>query len=119
MSKYETTFICTPELPSDKVEELVEKTKKVIENSKGQILMTQNLGQKRLAYPIKKHREGSYVYIEVDGAGETVSALEKFYSVNDSIIRYLTVKSEKKPEPQKNTETTENKKVEENTNGKQ
>jgi small subunit ribosomal protein S6 len=96
MATYESTVICSPELPAEKIDELVEKIRKVVEGSKGQMLITQQLGKKRLAYPIKKFREGSYVYLELSGEGEMVSALENFFKVNDTIIRYLTVKAGKK-----------------------
>ncbi len=99
MITYESTIICSPELPAEKIDELVEKIKKVVDGSKGQILITQQLGKKRLAYPIKKHREGSYVYFELSGPGETIAALESFFKVNDTIIRYLTVKAGKKRPP--------------------
>jgi small subunit ribosomal protein S6 len=96
MATYESTIICSPELPAEKIDELAEKIKKVIEVSQGQILITQQLGKKRLAYPINKHREGNYVYFEFAGPGETVKALENFFKVNDTVIRYLTVKAGKK-----------------------
>jgi small subunit ribosomal protein S6 len=96
MITYESTVICSPELPTEKIDELVEKIRKIVEDTKGQILITQQLGKKRLAYPIKKYREGSYVYFELSGAGETISALDNFFKVNDTIIRSLTVKAGKK-----------------------
>jgi len=96
MVTYESTVICSPELPAEKIDEIVEKIKKVVEGSKGQILITQQLGKKRLAYPIRKFREGSYIYFELSGPGEMITALDNFFKVNDTIIRYLTVKAGKK-----------------------
>lgn len=96
MSIYESTFICSPDLPTEKIDELIEKVKKTVETTSGTVAVTQQLGRKRLAYPIKKFREGSYVYLEITGTGATISALENFYKVNDTIIRFLTVKVEKK-----------------------
>ncbi|MCX5778984.1 MAG: 30S ribosomal protein S6 [Elusimicrobia bacterium] len=96
MSRYETTFICSPEVPAEKVEDLVSKVRKVVETAGGTIGLLQQLGRKRLAYPINKLREGNYVYLEMTGTGELTAALEKFFKVNDQVIRYLTVKVEKK-----------------------
>ena len=93
---YESTFICSPELAADKVEEITAKVTQIIENSKGEIKPVQQLGKKRLAYPIKKFREGSYVYMELSGTGEMVSAIENFFKLSDDVIRYLTIKVEKK-----------------------
>ena len=96
MSNYESTFICSPELPAEKLEEIVEKAKKTITGHGGKVAVVQQLGRKRLAYPIKKFKEGNYVYLELNGTGDMVAALENFYRVNDPVIRYLTVKVEKK-----------------------
>jgi small subunit ribosomal protein S6 len=93
---YESTFIISPEVAAEKVEELTAKAIKIIEDLKGTFKTAQQLGKKRLAYPINKLREGSYVYMEFSGNGETVNALENFFKFNDLIIRFLTVKVEKK-----------------------
>jgi len=93
---YECTFICSPELDTAKVEELTAKASKIVETSGGTIKNLQQLGKKKLAYNIKKFREGIYVYMEIDGPGSMVSALETFFKVNDPIIRFLTVKVEPK-----------------------
>jgi small subunit ribosomal protein S6 len=93
---YESTFIVSPELPSDKIEELIAKLVKTIEAAKGTIKAVQQLGKKKLAYPINKFREGSYIYMELSGEGSMVASLEGFFKFNDSVIRFLTVKVEKK-----------------------
>ena len=93
---YECTFICSPDLDAAKVEEIISKTTKVIEASNGTIKNLQQLGKKKLAYNINKFREGIYVYMELDGNGSMLQPLENFFKVNDSIIRFLTVKVEVK-----------------------
>ncbi|MDR2811584.1 MAG: 30S ribosomal protein S6 [Endomicrobium sp.] len=93
---YESTFIVSPELPADKVEELTAKAVKTIEMAKGIAKTVQQLGKKKLAYPINKFCEGSYVYMELSGDGSMVGSLESFFKFNDSVIRFLTVKVEKK-----------------------
>jgi small subunit ribosomal protein S6 len=92
---YESTFIISPEAPAEKVEELTAEAVKIIEDLEG-TFKTQQLGKKRFAYPINKLREGSYVYIEFSGNGETVNALENFFKFSDLIVRFLTVKVERK-----------------------
>ncbi|MCL2390388.1 MAG: 30S ribosomal protein S6 [Endomicrobia bacterium] len=93
---YESTFICSPELPVEKVEELTAKVSKIVESSKGIVKTVQQLGKKRLSYPINKFREGSYVYMELSGEGDMIGAIENFLRLNDGVIRFLTVKIEKK-----------------------
>ena len=93
---YECTFICSPELDTAKVEEITAKVSKIVETSGGTIKNLQQLGKKKLAYNVKKFREGIYVYMELDGSGSMVSTLETFFKVNDPIIRFLTIKVEPK-----------------------
>lgn len=93
---YECTFICSPDLDAAKVDEIISKVTKVIETSKGTIKNLQQLGKKKLAYNIKKFREGIYIYMELEGEGSMLQPLENFFKVNDGIIRFLTVKVEVK-----------------------
>ncbi|MDR3274561.1 MAG: 30S ribosomal protein S6 [Endomicrobium sp.] len=93
---YESTFIVSPELAAEKIEEITAKAIKTVETSKGTIKTVQQLGKKRLSYFINKFREGSYVYMEFSGNGEAINALENFFKFNDSVIRFLTIKIEKK-----------------------
>jgi small subunit ribosomal protein S6 len=93
---YESTFIVSPELSTDKVEQLIAKAVKTIEASKGTVKTVQQLGKKNLAYSINKFREGNYVYMELVGEGSLIDSLESFFKFSDSVIRFLTVKVEKK-----------------------
>ncbi len=101
---YESTFIVSPDLPTEKIDELTEKVKKTVEGAGGQMKLVQQLGKKKLAYPIRKFRDGSYVYMELSGPGGMIHTLENFYKVHDTVIRYLTVKVEKKKEIVKKAE---------------
>ena len=107
---YECTFICSPELDSTKVEDLVVKVSKIIETAEGKIKNLQQLGKKKLAYNIKKFREGNYVYVEFDANGSVVLSLENFFKVNDDVIRFLTVKVEPKKKVVKKAKSVEAKK---------
>ena len=106
---YECTFICSPELDSTKVEEMVAKVSKIIETSGGTIKNLQQLGKKKLAYNIKKFREGNYVYVDFESNGSVVLSLENFFKVNDDVIRFLTVKAEPKKKVVKKAKAVEKK----------
>ena len=106
---YECTFICSPELDSTKVEEMVAKVSKIIETSGGTIKNLQQLGKKKLAYNIKKFREGNYVYVDFESNGSVVLSLENFFKVNDDVIRFLTVKVEPKKKVVKKVKAVEKK----------
>ena len=109
---YECTFICSPELDSTKVEEIVAKVSKLIETAGGTIKNLQQLGKKKLAYNINKFREGIYVYVEFEANGSAILPLENFFKVNDGVIRFLTVKVEEKKKIVKKTKKVVEKKEE-------
>jgi small subunit ribosomal protein S6 len=98
---YECTFICSPDLPAEKVEELISKTTKIVETSKGSIKSVQQLGKKKLAYPISKFREGNYVFMEFNSIGDTINKMEAFFKLNDGVIRFLTIKLDPQKEKAK------------------
>ena len=95
MRHYEIVFLVHPD-QSAQVPAMIDRYKSTVEDAGGKIHRLEDWGRRHLAYPIKKFREGSYVYLELSGEGEMVTALENFFKVNDTIIRYLTVKAGKK-----------------------
>jgi small subunit ribosomal protein S6 len=89
---YEVMYIVDPETPADKIEKLNEAVGKVIEKEGGTVVRMDDIGQRTLAYPIKKHTEGHYVLFEIDGSGQEILELERRMRVNDMIMRYITVR---------------------------
>jgi small subunit ribosomal protein S6 len=104
---YESTFIVLPELSVENVEEITSKAVKVIESAKGVVKSVQQIGKKRLAYPINKVREGNYIFMELIGDGNMISALESFFKFNDSVMRFMTVKIDKKKVIEKSAKDAE------------
>jgi small subunit ribosomal protein S6 len=89
--EYETVFILDPGLDENQVNDEVEKTSNLISSHGGKILDVQRWGRKRLAYEIKKKRDGVYTMIKHESTGETVKELERRLRLNDSVMRVLTV----------------------------
>lgn len=110
---YECTFICSPELDSTKVEDLVAKVSNLIETDGGTIKNLQQLGKKKLAYNINKFREGIYVYVEFEASGSVILSLESFFKVNNDVIRFLTIKVDAKKKLAKKTKKSVEQKQEE------
>jgi small subunit ribosomal protein S6 len=90
---YESTFVFSPELQTEKIEELTTKVVNIVEVSDGVVKTVQQLGKKKLAYNVKKFREGNYVYIEFSGNSGLINILENFFKFNELVIRFLTVKT--------------------------
>mgnify|MGYP003402124404 FL=1 len=89
---YEVMYIIDPETPVDKIEKLNEAVGQLIEKQGGTVVRMDDIGQRTLAYPIKKRTEGHYVLFEIDGSGQEIMELERRMRVNDMIMRYITVR---------------------------
>jgi small subunit ribosomal protein S6 len=100
MSLYESIFILRPSLSDDDTNKLIDKMKGVLEKSGGTLLKQENWGKKKLAYEVKRERKGTFVYFYFKSPGNVVSELERSYRLEDSVLKFLTVRQDliaKKP----------------------
>ncbi|TFH23534.1 MAG: 30S ribosomal protein S6 [Bacteroidia bacterium] len=95
MNQYETVFIATPVLSDSQMKEAVAKVKKIITDSKGEIVYEEDWGLKKLAYPIQKKSTGFYHLIEFRAEPDLIAKLETEYRRDERILRFLTMKMEK------------------------
>ncbi len=89
---YEILFIADPNLGEPEVDALTAQVQGFIEKEGGKVDKIEKWGKKRLAYVVKKHREGSYVLIVFEGGGARVKEIERRIGVTDGVIRHLTVR---------------------------
>ena len=107
MTTYETIFVLDPSLEEHGIQKEIQKVEELIAGRQGKIVKTEKWGLKKFAYPIKKKLQGFYTLICFEGDGNIPLELERSYKLNESCLRYLTVASEGKSEPQKQGEKTE------------
>jgi small subunit ribosomal protein S6 len=93
MRRYETIYILRPTLGEDQVNTLIDNTTKIIQSDNGLIIESDKWGIKKLAYPIKKEILGYYVLCDFAGTPEAVAEIERKFRIDDSVLRYLTVKT--------------------------
>jgi small subunit ribosomal protein S6 len=96
MTVYETIFIAKPSLSDDELSGVVGKVRGVIEKHGGEILKTENWGKKKLAYEVRKEKKGAYVFLRFQGPGGVVAELERQYRVEDTVIKFMTIKCDPK-----------------------
>jgi small subunit ribosomal protein S6 len=89
---YEILFIADPGLGEPEVDALAALVQGYVEKDGGKLQRMEKWGKKRLAYDVRRHREGSYVLLVVDGAGAMVKEVERRLKVTDGVIRFLTVR---------------------------
>lgn len=95
MNTYESIFILKPTLSDEDVQKTINKLEGIVKQS-GELISAENWGKKKLAYEVMKEKKGIYVLLRFRGKGELVLELEKNYRFDDSVIKFLTIKLDKK-----------------------
>lgn len=91
---YETMYILRSDLGEELTDQAIEKYQTLLREQGAEEIETQHRGKRRLAYEIKKQREGIYIQMNYKGPGTVVAALERAMRLSEDVVRYLTVKQE-------------------------
>jgi len=89
---YESAVLINAALDDQQIELVLTRIKDFITNNGGQIREVDNWGRKRLAYPVEKSKIGYYAIYRFDAPGDLIAKLERIYSLDEQILRYLTLK---------------------------
>ena len=95
MNCYEHTIIAKQDLPEKQSKALLDKYQNIINNNSGKIIKIEEWGLKNLSYPIKNNKKGFYFHIKLEGLGKTIEELEKAENIDQTLIRYLTIRVKK------------------------
>ena len=95
MNSYEHTFITKQDLSDSQAKKLVNKYEDIIKVNSGKVLKTEDWGLRNLSHRIKNNKKGFYFHIKFEGTGKTIQELEKAENIDESLIRYLTVRVKK------------------------
>mgnify|MGYP001792733499 FL=1 len=90
--QYETTFLSVPGQNEQEYQDTVRKFENYIADNGGEFINIEHWGQKRLEYPIERHNNAYYTYMEYHAPGTIVAPLEQEFRYDERVIRYLTVK---------------------------
>ena len=94
MSRYEVIVIVDPALTEDGVEAEIDGLREIVLKKGGEVLEVQKWGKKRLAYEVKKRREGQYLLLKVGGPGEVVADLDRHFRITEAILKGTVVRAE-------------------------
>ena len=95
MNLYEHTIVVKQDASTAQIKKLTEKYSKIVESNEGNIVQTENWGLLNLSYIIKKNKKANYVHFKINGGGKIIKELEKNESLDQSLLRYMTVKVKK------------------------
>jgi small subunit ribosomal protein S6 len=99
MQLYESIFIVRPSLSEEDTNKIIAKMKGVVERSGATLLKLENWGKKKLAYEVKRERKGTFVHLHFRSGGSVVGELERSYRLEDSVLKFLTVRLEQESAP--------------------
>jgi small subunit ribosomal protein S6 len=91
---YELTVVFNPEIAEEDLPAEIERVNQLIAQKGGVVGEANRWGRRRLAYPIKRHREGNYVLTPLKLQADVAAELERNLRGFEQILRYLLVKVE-------------------------
>jgi small subunit ribosomal protein S6 len=89
---YEHVFLARQDLSQAQVDALAANATEIVETNAGKVTKTETWGLKNLAYKIKRNRKAHFVMLNIDAPPGVVLELERQTSINEDVIRYLTVR---------------------------
>ena len=93
MNKYESVIIVNPNLEEESVKKLIKKFSDLI-NTDGTVASVEEMGKRKLAYEIKKQKEGFYIVFKFEAKPELISELERNYRITDEVMKFIVIKEE-------------------------
>ena len=101
MRRYETIIIIDPDLSAEDREPVLARVKDVIAQQDGYLAFIDDWGTRKLAYEIKKKARGYYVRFDFCGTAAVVDEIERFFRIDDRVLKYMTVLLDKIAEIEK------------------
>jgi small subunit ribosomal protein S6 len=98
MRHYENLVIVKPTLTNEEIKAQLDAIDEIITSNGGEIIARDEMGMKKLAYPINKNLRGFYyvVYFTMDPA--SIMEVERRYRINEELLRFVTMKYDTKRE---------------------
>ena len=92
MNKYEMMFIVKATMETEQVKATAENVKKNAEGKDSKVVDYKELGEKKLAYPIKKEINGYYYLIHFTAEKSAIEEINRKLRINENVLRHLIIK---------------------------
>ena len=94
MRHYEIVFLVHPD-QSDQTQSVLNKFSSIVTESGGKVHRLENIGRRKLAYPIQDQFKASYALLNIECKREALEEIKSSFQFNDSIIRNLILSKSK------------------------
>ncbi len=98
MNCYETLFVVKPTLTQEEIIEQISKVENILTKEGAELAGTNNMGMRKLAYPVEKHARGYYTVLFYKAEGTIIDELERNLKISEDVIKFLSVKYSKNKE---------------------
>ena len=98
MNHYETLFVVKPTLTDEETKAQIEKNIAIITDNGGEIVAIDDMGMRKLAYPVEKNERGYYTVAYYKAPATLIAELERQMRYNEDVLKFMTVKYAKKKE---------------------
>ncbi len=94
MNKYEIMFIVRPDMEEAEIKKTADTMKKVLTDNNAKVLDEKVIGQRELAYEMKKMKTGYYFQYVVEANSDTIKEFNRVSGINENILRHLIIRAE-------------------------
>jgi small subunit ribosomal protein S6 len=98
MRRYETFIIVDPDLSAELRAPVVERVKEIMAQIGGFLVRIDEWGSRKLAYTIGKKERGYYVRFDFCGTGQLVNEMERFFRIDDRVLKHMSVLLDTQPD---------------------
>lgn len=92
--KYEIMFIVRANLEEGELAGIVKNFEEILTKNGAKIESSKEMGQRELAYEIKKYKNGYYFLFVVEGSHEAIKEFDRLAGINENILRHLIIRKE-------------------------
>ena len=98
MKNYELLTIFKPSLDSDELDKAVDKISSDVKSAKGEVVSTDKMGRKKLAYDLQGYRDGFFTTMIVSLPADAIVEFKRSLKHNDNVLRFMFMEAAKKAE---------------------
>ena len=92
MTSYEILLLLDPEQAEARQDDIVARTRDLVEKNGGTWQSHDAWGRRRLAYPIAHKEEGVYHLVVFDAEAETLTEVSRVLKIEDAVLRHMATR---------------------------
>ncbi len=94
MKEYELTYIVRPDIDDEALAALTARVEQTVTTNGGRVIKADSWGKRRLAYPIRRYTEGTYIFLRAELTDKAIREVDRQLKLSEDAIRHLLVRAE-------------------------